>query len=174
MDHMMLNTDPPGLAATNDPRPVAPTHIHQERLKQSLETVLRLWEQSDFERELEEAMIALGLYEDWFVEPLNRHEVHVLATSLYSERSGGGAEISYSTVLQVTEQFNGRPMNLAMVYKTIERLMSKGLLDEIINSAEGKAGRSRLYKINNFGRDAFKMAILNAETLKAAEGQAVA
>jgi len=140
--------------------------IHESEIvaevKLSLDRVLNLLD--DLEDFHDDAMIALGLSDDHFEEPLSKHEVHVLASALFvaTKHSRG---LSYVDVLQLTRRYNGKAMNLTMVYRTIERLLDRGMLltDE---RDEGQNNRARMYSITAHGRKSFRMAVLNAEALR--------
>lgn len=131
-------------------------------VRSSLEKVLCLLDRAADQSE--DAMIALGLSENCFTEPLNRHEVMVLASLLWVHKTQGRGGI-YNDVLSLTRRINGKAMNLTMVYRTMERLLERNMLKEI-NALEEIHGRSRTYRVNLHGRQAFRMAILNAESLK--------
>ena len=110
----------------------------------------------------EAAMIALGASSATFVEPLSKHEVQVLACALYMEKRT--KPLVYYDVLELTDFFSGKAMNLAMVYRTIDRLKERGMLIEDDNVYDD-GDRSRRFKIHGNGREAFRMAILNSKVL---------
>ena len=136
-------------------------HTQIARVKASLKDVLDLLNTD--EPKNEDSMIALGLSDDHFVEPLSRHEVSVLASALWTSLKQKRGLV-YRDVLSLTRKYNGKAMNLTMIYKTIEKLIARGMLFEVEYQLEGE--RSKAYSITEFGRQAFKMAILNAELLK--------
>ncbi|WFR98705.1 hypothetical protein [Rhizobium tumorigenes] len=117
------------------------------------------------------AMIALGASAAVFVEPLSRHEVQTLGCALYMEKRGSA--FTYHDILRLTDRFSGKAMNLTMVYRTIERLIDRGMLvqeDVVTDESE----RSRRYVIHGLGREAFRMAVLNSKVLAKAKSYAAA
>lgn len=150
-------------AANHLPQPPTQDEIRarEAQVARSMEAMLSLLLPSIHTNKHDEAMIELGASATTFVEPLSRHEVQTLACGLYLENAG--VPMTYHDVLRLTDRFSGKPMNIAMVYKTIERLIERGMLIQ----HEDLAGddRSRQYSIHGNGREAFRLAVLNSKLL---------
>jgi hypothetical protein len=136
-------------------------------LRDSLKSVLDLLAPQLSDHKYDDAMILLGMSPTEFIEPLNRFEVIVLAAALYTRNKGN--PFSYTDILELTKRFAGREMNTTMVYKTIEALIGRGLMIQGGKEVNEETGRpARVFSINEFGEQAFRMAILNAAVIKEA------
>ena len=128
----------------------------------------------------DEVMISLAFSETVFVEPLNKHEVIVLACILYREISrqknnDADTPFNYVDALMITDKIAGKPMNTTMVYKTLDSLKSRGLIDVFGREQDSRTGRaSQGYKINSDGRTALRLAVMNAHHLRTNRGEKAA
>lgn len=111
----------------------------------------------------DDAMAEIGMSEDNFVDPLSRPEVQILACALWLEKHN--KMLDYNEVVSLTARFSSRPMNVATIYKTIERLIARNMLRADLGDLND--GRMRRYKITPHGKAAFRMAVLNASLLRA-------
>jgi len=113
----------------------------------------------------DDAMMALAFAPTDFQDPLSKHEVIVLACGLYMEHLGKAFD--YNDVLALTQKFRGRAMNTTMVYNTFRDLQERRLIEERGRELDEKTERLSLtFEINKFGREAFRLAILNAHHLE--------
>jgi hypothetical protein len=121
----------------------------------------------------DDAMIALAISRANFVEPLSKHEVIVLGCILYMEHLGRTTD--YNDVLALTDRFRGQALNTTMVYRTFRQLVARGLIDERGRELDESTERlSRTFSINDYGKEAFRLAILNAHQLESFQKQAAA
>jgi hypothetical protein len=147
--------------------------IQEVRIHESLMKVMELLQPKLLESSHDEAMIALALAPSEFVNPLSKHEVAVLACSLYMEHLG--RTVDYNDVLVLTQRFRGRAMNTTMVYNTFRDLQERGLLEEKGRILDERTERlSRSFAINSAGKEAFRLAIVNAHHLEQTQGRAAA
>ncbi len=146
--------------------------IHKAVL-QSLERVMKLLRPQLAAGDHDDAMIALSLGSAEFEEPLSHFEVTVLACALYMDHQG--RKFGYGDVLGLTDRFRGRAMNTTMVYRTIAGLIDRGLVEECgrdINEATERV--SRFFSVNEAGKVAFRLAIMNASYLNKSREQKAA
>jgi len=117
----------------------------------------------------DDAMIHLGVNGDYFVESLGQHEVQTLGCALYMQKRGKA--LTYLAVHQITDQFAGKAMNTPMIYKSLNRLVARGLLigDDQAQTEGGEALRTKAYRITDSGKAAFRLAIWNARILAASQ-----
>lgn len=138
----------------------------EAQVESSFNAILKLLSPSTEECAHDQAMIELGASSEMFVEPLGKHEVQVLACALYMEERESA--LQYHDVLSLTDRFAGKAMNITMVYKTIERLIARGMLTQV-DSEDASGNRSRSYRIHGYGREAFRLAVLNSKLLIASQ-----
>jgi DNA-binding PadR family transcriptional regulator len=131
-------------------------------VKHSLYNLLSLIPTSVHQPNHDDAMVQIGMSEDEFVDPLSRPEVQILACALWLEKHE--KPLDYNEVVSLTARFSSRPMNVATLYKTIERLIGREMLRA--DASEENDGRMRRYKITQHGKAAFRMAVLNAGLLR--------
>ncbi|MBZ9658472.1 hypothetical protein LB523_05400 [Mesorhizobium sp. ESP-6-4] len=131
---------------------------HLEALENSLGQIKRMLDNSE-----EDVMVQLGFSNAAFEEPLNRFDMKVLACEIHVQRKENRF-MTPKDVMMLTYQFTREPMNGTMIYKTIERLLDRGMIEYKGVVGAGK-NISRMYGITEYGRRAFKMAILNARIL---------
>ncbi|MGB9370272.1 MAG: hypothetical protein WCE79_30110 [Xanthobacteraceae bacterium] len=114
----------------------------------------------------DEAMIAIALAEKEFTDPLSHNEVTVLACVLYMEHLGKSAD--YNDVLRLTYRFRGKEMNATTVYNTFRGLTARKLLNvKGREKKEDDVRPSTAYGINERGKEAFRLAVLNTRQLAA-------
>lgn len=114
----------------------------------------------------DEAMIAIALAEKNFTDPLSHNEVTVLACVLYMEHLGKSAD--YNDVLRLTYRFRGKEMNATTVYNTFRALTARKLVDvKGREKDEDDVRPSTAYGINERGKEAFRVAVLNTQQLAA-------
>jgi hypothetical protein len=134
----------------------------------SLRQVLTLLKPVLEGRSHDEAMATLVLSEAEFVEPLSKHEVQVLACGLHTAIEANRS-FTYSDVLRLTKRFCKREMNITMIYETIKKLSNEDrqLIEfgGLMHHPDSERP-SRSFYINDIGRAAFKMSIVNARLLK--------
>lgn len=140
--------------------PTLDRRILEDAVKHSMTSVLTLL--GDVVASDDEAMIAIGASADHFVEPLGKHEVQLLACALYMEKQD--QPLVYQDVLRLTDRFSGRAMNITMIYRTVERLIERGMLVQG-EAVDGSGDRSRTYRIHGQGREAFRLAVINSQLL---------
>ncbi|MBB3392504.1 DNA-binding PadR family transcriptional regulator [Rhizobium sp. BK275] len=151
--------------------PTKERHELEEKAERSLSAMLALLAPAITTNVHDEAMIELGASAEMFVEPLGKHEVQVLACALYMERQD--LPLGYADILKLTDRFTGKAMNITMVYRSIERLIDRGLLCQ--NEVVDKGGnRSRTYTIHGAGREAFRLAVMNSQLLAEANSHVAA
>ncbi|ESY06766.1 hypothetical protein X753_10350 [Mesorhizobium sp. LNJC399B00] len=131
-----------------------------EALENSLGQIKQMLDRESVE---DDAMVEFGFSNANFEEPLNRHDMKVLACELYVLKKFRRC-MTPKDVMGLTYEFTGDPMNGASIYKTIDRLVGRGMIKNTGVVGEGK-NLSRMYGITEYGRRAFKMAILNARIL---------
>ncbi|WP_421594345.1 helix-turn-helix transcriptional regulator [Shinella sp. M27] len=114
-------------------------------------------------------MIHIGVNGDYFVEPLGQHEVQALGCALYLQKRH--KVLTYLAIHQITDQFAGKAMNTPMIYKSLNRLVARGLLigDDQAQTESGEPLRTKAYRITESGKEAFRLAIMNARILAAAQ-----
>jgi hypothetical protein len=102
------------------------------------------------------------------------HELITLAVAL--ARDGNNETVSYADVIEFTETRLGRPMPLAMVYKSFDSLCDQGFLreaaEEVSLTATGR--RRRAYRITSDGRIALSLALATAVHRKESRDRAAA
>lgn len=131
----------------------------------SISLVLKLLGPTLSSDEHDDAMINAVLSLRSFGDPLTAHEGIVLACALYLERQGQKT-FGYTDVLILTDRFDDRPMNTTMVYKTFESLVERGLLDVKGREIHPKSERRvQMFAINERGRRAFRLTVLNLHYL---------
>ncbi len=164
-----------GLTDRSPHQPISLASSERERLERavasSMDALLGLLSSSVGSNTDDEAMIELGATSDMFIEPLTKHEVQVLACALYMDKQM--LPLAYGDILRLTDRFSGKAMNITMVYKTIERLVDRGLL-ALDESRDGGSNKFRIYKIHGSGREAFKLAVLNSRLLAGSKSPAAA
>jgi hypothetical protein len=112
------------------------------------------------------ALAHVMLMKNLFVDPLSRHEFSVLACALYQELRTGGDGFNYGNIIELTDHFQGRPMNTTMIYKTVVALQEKGLIAGI---GKDKSSRGRVadhFVVTSNGRASFRLATSNALHLR--------
>lgn len=133
-------------------------------VRHSLNRVMTLLYPAIATADHDEAMIELALSKTDFVDPLSKHEVVVLACGLYNEHLG--ISFDYNDVLELTTRFRGKAMNTTTVYNTLKNLSSRGLIEEKGREFDAKTERlSKVFTITSVGREAFRLAIMNAHFL---------
>jgi hypothetical protein len=138
-----------------------------EKIGTSLDNVLKLLMPIVETAEHDAAMAALVLAEHEFTEPLSRFEMKVLACGLYKECSTNNQMFDYADILELTDKFSGRSMNITMIYKTIANLAERGLVDDRGRApAEESSRPTQKFSINSFGRDVFRLSVLTAQHLR--------
>ena len=101
--------------------------VYELNMSEALNDVLEIFRAIVWDRSRLDAMIEFALRGIEFIDPLNTHEIAVLACARYKENSASNSEagdvvFNYFDVLTITDRFRGKPMNTTMVYKTIENL----------------------------------------------------
>ena len=112
----------------------------------------------------DDALIAITLAAEGFVHPLTHNEVTVLACVLYMGHVGRSAD--YSDVLNLTYRFRKKRMNATTVYNTFRALVDRGLIEDKGRLIDDEGDRpSRAFTINDLGKEAFRLAVLNYQRL---------
>ncbi len=146
-----------------------------KRIESSLDNVLKLLMPIVETAEHDAAMASLVLAEHEFTEPLSRFEMKVLACGLYKECATNHQMFDYADILELTDKFSGRAMNITMVYRTITNLVERGLVDDRGRApAEESSRPTQKFSINADGRDAFRLSVLTAQHLRNTCGSAAA
>jgi hypothetical protein len=146
-----------------------------EKIGSALDSVLNLLIPIVENAEHDAAMAALILVEHEFTEPLSRFEMKVLACALYKECSTNNQLFDYADILELTDKFSGRSMNITMVYRTIANLVERRLVDDRGRApAEESSRQTQRFSINTSGRDAFRLSVLMAQHLRNTYGSAAA
>jgi hypothetical protein len=149
--------------------------IAGKRIEHSLDNVLKLLMPIVETVEHDAAMASLVLAEHEFSEPLSRFEMKILACGLYKECSIGTPTFDYADVLELTDKFSGRAMNITMVYRTMASLVERGLIDDCGRAPAEESNRpTQKFSVNASGRDAFRLAVLTAQHLRNTCGSAAA
>ena len=140
--------------------------IWDESVQISLKLIMELLRPALQSSSHDDAMIALALSSPArFVDPLSNHEIIVLACALYMENLGRATD--YNDVLDLTQRFSGRAMNTTMVYSTFRALTARGLVEERGRELDEATERlSRTFAINASGKEAFRLAVVNANQLQ--------
>lgn len=118
----------------------------------------------------DDAMIALTLAAERFRDPLSQNEVTVLACMLYQAHLSKTTD--YSDVLNLTYQFRKdkgqKSMSTTTVYSVFRNLVDRGFIDDVGRNLDEETQRlSRSFQINDSGKEAFRIAVLNAQRLAA-------
>jgi len=141
-----------------------PYNDAEVHVRTSLDQVLELLPKSLIQNdEFDESFAAIGLSAKYYTEALTRHEVQVLACSVYQAKRG--RNLTYGDILKLTSLFNdGQAMVVTMIYKTLEKLSDRGFLVKL-DELDENDNRSRVYQIQQSGKEAFRMAVLNSRIL---------
>lgn len=151
----------PGRAAAA-PRPPNKREI-KTCLDEVLEALRPIIQCAEHDTELAASVIS----DEDFTDPLTRFDTRVLACALYKEQSTGEVEFDYADVLELTDRFAGRAMNITMVYRTISNLVERGLVDRGDRVVDEVTKRpSQKYSINIAGKEAFRLTVATAHHLR--------
>ncbi len=132
----------------------------------SLDDVLKHLKPIIAEAQHDEAMAALVLTEEDFTNPLTTFEIRVLACGLY-KLAAAHAHFDYADVLELTDRFAGKAMNITMVYRTIAGLTQRGLIDRVGRLPDEDTKRpTQKFRVNTAGQEVFRLSVLTAQHLR--------
>lgn len=96
------------------------------------------------------------------VPPLTLHDARVLACAFRCRIEG--EHLTYNAVDSITLEATGKAMIVAMIYKSVERLLEMGLLCPALDPRPGI--RARQYEITREGELALKITVLLGTLMK--------
>jgi hypothetical protein len=97
---------------------------------------------------------------------MQANEVKLMACGEYTRLAIGKTTFDGADVLTLTDRFAGSPMPVTTLYKTLDGLVTKGLLTEVGLAISPKTGRAATqYIVNEQGQRALKLAVIASHHL---------
>lgn len=116
------------------------------------------------------AIASFALNEGGFVRPLSRNELYVLAAAIVTAETG--RPMTYADVAELTDRHSNKRMVVTAIYDALDSLVKRKFLafaGEFKRPDSDRVTR-KSYRITDTGREAFRIALLNAYGLTQLDG----
>ncbi|MET1413592.1 hypothetical protein ABVF61_15065 [Roseibium sp. HPY-6] len=139
-------------------------------LEKSLKHVLSFIE-TDNEIKCRKNFATFALTQVDKVEVLTKHELHTLSCGILMSKDE--MPFVYSDVLEITDKYCGKAMNITMVYKSVNSLTERGFVAEVDPEKHIKNPKKpRCYIVTKRGGEAFELAVIMAYHLTSGTSEA--